>query len=353
MWVRNSKNLVVASDNHPAVFRPGNQARLVPARSANPSPSQPSDFMPGMGAVQSGNGISSNGLASGAADARFQSLLLNARQRQAQMLAGGSPNAPARPVMTMSIAQSLAALPSAPGSGALQIDLAWAGDSIAAERAEIIRMYQLKPAKPFGKIQTYVSYYWGTDADAAKTELARQPIVSVANVRLWEPRQPVTPRAPEYPWKFVQGIKRPDGSRWIITTATTPTGTRFAAALYRSKGESDDEIVRTDNLATADAAREYIRAYEVKAGNLAQDGRPKRTVYWNSGLKTPYAGAQNATTRASMNGFTLKGMGTYVDASAYQGVNGLLGSLGSLAASPLILGGLAIGALFFLNKAKG
>jgi len=52
--------LVIAAERVPPMFRPNNQANLVPATPLNPAASM--SFLPGLGAVRSGNVASSNGL---------------------------------------------------------------------------------------------------------------------------------------------------------------------------------------------------------------------------------------------------------------------------------------------------
>lgn len=52
--------LVVAAERVPPMFRPNNQANLVPATPLNPAASM--SFLPGLGAVRSGNVVHSNGL---------------------------------------------------------------------------------------------------------------------------------------------------------------------------------------------------------------------------------------------------------------------------------------------------
>jgi hypothetical protein len=56
-----SKNYVLAGESTPAYFRPSSQAQLVPGRASNPSLAEADAFMPDE-AVQSGNGVTSNGL---------------------------------------------------------------------------------------------------------------------------------------------------------------------------------------------------------------------------------------------------------------------------------------------------
>ena len=51
---------VIAAERVPPMFRPNNQANLVPAQPLNPAASQ--SFLPGLGQVRSGNVVSSNGL---------------------------------------------------------------------------------------------------------------------------------------------------------------------------------------------------------------------------------------------------------------------------------------------------
>jgi hypothetical protein len=58
------KNLVMATERTPGVYRPGNQARMVAAEASNPftAVTCPDAFMPGMGECRSGNGVGDLGL---------------------------------------------------------------------------------------------------------------------------------------------------------------------------------------------------------------------------------------------------------------------------------------------------
>jgi hypothetical protein len=266
-------------------------------------------MLPGMGEVRYSNGMSSNGLLSGAAERRFISTLAGQRaehaSRLAQLQATGSPNAQSRPVITVPLMQALAALPGAPRSAALTVRLAWAGNTLAAERQSVREMYQLRPVKNWGKLETYVTDFFGTDATLLKNTLGRQPIVSIYSVTpyIGEVQTPAT--APVQQWEHVDTLERPNGTRWIISKTQTPS-LRFAVTLYRRNGDNDDQVIRSDNLASERSAREYIRSYEVRVGDLAQVGRPARVAYWNGILgRGRDAGASGALARASRSGFSV------------------------------------------------
>lgn len=278
---RPNKNLVVASESLPAQYRPSNQARLVPSRSANPSVTAPEDMLPGMGHVRAANGIHSNGLAGGAADKRLIAALVAER---AQMLeASGSPSGAARPKMSLPLAQAFAAL--------------------------------------------------------------QTPIV----------REEYKPK-----WEHVQTVSRGGNSRWIITKHAN--GKRYAVALYRTTPKGDDEVVRSDNLASAKDAHEYIRAYEIRRGNGG-----KRAQFWGNLAKKPTkAAAFDAQARRSMAFQTVKATPfvsspapTAPDAYAPAGHSNLtareqaslsIDGLGSIAIAPLGLAALAIGGFILLTK---
>lgn len=76
---------VLATDRLPPMFRPGNQARLVPAMAANRNVTN--SMLPGLGNVRCGNGLSDNGLAAAENDS-VASWVVNrtqvARAKQAQ-----------------------------------------------------------------------------------------------------------------------------------------------------------------------------------------------------------------------------------------------------------------------------
>lgn len=329
---RPSKHLVVASEDTPAIYRPSNQLRLVPARPANPQLA--SSMLPGMGNVQSGNGVSSLGLQSKAADRRLAHAVQQSRagaaiqQRMAQRASG--------------VAQ--------PMPGALQVSFSWAADSIAATRQKIIDMYGLQPIKGFGSLQTYVTTAFGSDMEALQDALCSQPIVKVYDVQPYIPQVAPTVdlNAPQVPtWEHVRTQQRPDGnSRWITTKLVTPSGTRFAVTLYRTEGGNDTQVVRSDNLATDADAAGYIKSYEVKTGDIADAGHAKRTVYWNSFLRGNQASGQQVD---SVNGklppVMLRRTAAVRDV---QPMNGL----GELAKSPLVFAAFLFAGVYLLAKHK-
>jgi len=123
------------------------------------------------------------------------------------------------------------------------------------------------------------------------------------------PSAPIQAMEPATKWEHIDTLQRPDGTRWVITKSVTPIGSRVAVALYRSRGDSDDEVVRSDNLAGESDAREYIRAYETQLGDFAGVGRPRRTSYWNGilrrGKDSGAAGASDARARTSRQDFSV------------------------------------------------
>ncbi len=304
---RPNKNLVMAKEQGLAHFRPANQMLLVPDHSANPQPGDPQSMLPGMGEVRQGNGFGSNGLVSGAADARMAKNILGMRMTQALVQQAGSPNGKSRPVMTMSLSRALADLPSAPQQGALEVDLSFAGNSLQSEQWLLKQGLGLRPIKAFGKKQTFVTTQFGNDADALKYALARQPDISVIDIRAYEPAAEITPVAPRLLWEHVDTLDIPGTNmRWIITRAPTSTSYRYCATLYRHRADSDDEIVRTDNLADEVTARAYIKSYEVQQGNFGGAGHPNKTLFWNGSMRQGGdAGLTNAAARASRTGFSV------------------------------------------------
>lgn len=365
---RPSKNLVVAREDLPARFRPGNQARLMPTA---PSPgavlvnTDTASMLPGMGEVRSGNGTGSNGLASGSADLRLQqaAAIGKARDaaRQAQITATGKPTANARPVIRMSMTDALAAMPAAPAQGALVIQLMWAGDSIAAERTKLQRMYDMRPLKAWNKYQTFVTSRWGNDAHAAQAELNRQPIIQVVGIAPYQAQPTPIIAQPGIQWENVASIPRAgDRTRWTISKAITPTGTRYAVSLYRDRKTSTDLIVRSDNLATEADARNYIKAYEVRHGNLAQPGRPNATLFW-AGLRRETAGNHGAAARRSSSLVPFVNSPAPYNPAAFEpsGYSNLtpaearkvrLDGLGTMDMGAMTIAALAIGGVFLLTK---
>ena len=114
---RPNKSIVLAAERMPAQFRPGNQAVLVRSAAANRSYSDPRDFVPGMGAVQDGNGTGDNGLSPGGSNRRLQAFrsFLDAQKLQD----AGSPNAnPGDAVMYTTTEALMAQMPS---SGSAQV----------------------------------------------------------------------------------------------------------------------------------------------------------------------------------------------------------------------------------------
>lgn len=68
---------VLATDRLPPMFRPGNQARLVPSMATNRS--MTNSMLPGLGNVRSGSSLTDNGLASGE-NAAVASWVINRQQ---------------------------------------------------------------------------------------------------------------------------------------------------------------------------------------------------------------------------------------------------------------------------------
>jgi len=354
--IRPSKNLVIATERAPAQFRPANQMLLVPDHSANPQPGDPQSMLPGMGEVRLGNGFGSNGLSSGAADTRLAARILKMRLDQAKHLHGvqqaGAPNGKSRPVMTMALNRALADLPAAPAQGALEVDLSFAGNSLQAEQWKIKEALGLRPIKAFGKKQTFVTTVFGSDAGALHAALAAQPIVSILDIRTYTPAAEVTPVAPRLMWEHVDTIDVPtgEGLRWIITKAATSSGYRYCVTLYRHRADSDDEVVRSDNLADERTARDYIAAYEVKQNNFGGYKRPRRTLMWNGILRQGGdAGLTNAAARASRTGFTT--MNTPSSAASMKGLGADAAPAPTTSAIPMwVVAAAAIGGVFLLTK---
>ncbi len=361
---RPSKNLVVARESLPAFYRPSNQMLLVRSNSANPQPGDPQSMLPGMGEVRLGNGFGSNGLASGAADTRLAQHIVSMRMQQAEraslVQSSGTPNGRSRPVMTVALNRALADLPAAPSQGALQVDLSWSGNSLQSEQWIVRDALGLRPIKAFGKKQTYVTTTFGTDIDALQDALKAQPIISVLGVQVYSAPAVVNAVAPQLLWEHVDTIDIPtgEGLRWIITRAPTSTGFRYAVTLYRHRADSDDEVVRSDNLADEQSARDYIKSYEVKQNNFGGVGRPRRTLMWNGMMrKGGDANIASAAARASRAGFSvINAPGPEAARSPARisagdmaaGTSGLGAVVGSI--PPLVLVAAAIGAFVLLTK---
>lgn len=365
---RPSQNIVIARDLSPAQFRPSNQARLVPSHAANPSPSDPASMLPGMGEVRHANGISSNGLAGGAADRRFAYALAGVRHRAMMIQAAGRAGAPSRPIITTSFAQALAALPGAPGQSLLRVDLAWTGRSVAAERAKVLSMYGLRPIKAWGSVQAFVTEAFGQDETSLREALAKQPGLKVVRVSVYVPETSPAPVAAAPSWSVVEEHERKGGYKWVISKQPTAAGgQRFAVTLYRGRGSAVDEVVRSDDIATLDSAREYIRAYEVRRGDFATNGKAGAWPFWQNSLRKSRTSAANsapAASRASMNGFAVINAPApqapdadeprgYTNVTAHEAkmlaLDGL-GRLGELAMGPLGIAAIAIGGFIFLSK---
>jgi hypothetical protein len=265
---RSTKHLVMAREDLPAQYRPANQLRLVRDRAVNGTPSDPEQFMPGLGQVQSGNGRTDNGLGRPGSMQRFQHALAEVTAQREQQRRGGwlRPGAPKVPT--------------------LKVVLAWAGNSIAAERQKIQDAYGLVPLATWNKREAYTTTAWGGDVQALHAALSKQPIVSVVGIERLDHRpqlvaHDVTEGGTD--WEFVATIRRPaPNERWVITRRQTPSGTRFATTLYRKEAGGETEVIRSDNLASEATAREYIRATEVRHGDYGAVGRPKRVVFWNT-----------------------------------------------------------------------
>lgn len=114
-FARNSKNMVIAHDGPgslAALFRPANQLRLLPAKSANPSVSDQLAYLPGREglACMSGNGMSDNGLTSRAQTQRLAKKLAQMRMVANAKLQGlgdaGSPDAAPVPYVDLSFQQA-------------------------------------------------------------------------------------------------------------------------------------------------------------------------------------------------------------------------------------------------------
>lgn len=202
-------------------------------------------------------------------------------------------------------------------------------------------------------------------AAGAPNALARPSItVPLAQALAALPTAPVEALVPQKGgqggWEHVETLKRSAGSRWVITKQRTPTAWRFAVALYRRRGQNDDEVVRSDNLASAKDAREYIRAWEVRHGNLATVGKPKTMQYWAGILRKPtQAGATSAWARRNKRFQVINTPAPQApDADEPAGYSNLtrherkmlaVDGLGSIAPQPLVMGGLVIGALYALH----
>ncbi len=112
---RASNNHVIASERVPAMFRPSNQAVLLPSQAANPCMSEPSSALPGMGVVVSGNGMEDAGLSSPAKMRRFKSAL-DTMRRSRQIQATGTPTANPVPITYTDFRSAAGSMPAAPGT---------------------------------------------------------------------------------------------------------------------------------------------------------------------------------------------------------------------------------------------
>lgn len=345
---RATKHLVMAREDLPAQYRPANQLRLVRDRAANPTPGDPADFLPGLGQVQSGNGRSDNGLGRPGSMQRFQHALAEVTAAREQKRRGGwlRPGAPAK-------------VPT------LKVVLAWAGNSIAAERQKIQDAFGLVPLSAWNKREAYTTTAWGDDAQALHAALSKQPIVSIVGIERLDAPPKLIARDVTYagtPWEFVATIRRPaPNERWVITRKQTPSGTRFAATLYRKDAGKESEIIRTDNLASEATAREYIRAIEVRGGDYGAKGHPKRVVFWNA-IQRRLAKANAAPPPARPEIVPYVAIPGGPNPNRYQPSDDVtnltpaeirkveLDGLGQLAIGPLGIAALALGGVYLLSR---
>lgn len=307
---RPAQAVVMAREDLPAKFRPGNQARLVRARATHETPSDPADFLPGLGAVQSGNGRSDLGMGRRGEQRRFNSMLTEVTEQRYEK---------AR-------AAAIAPQKRKPGQArGLLVVLSWAGNSIFAERQAVVRAFQLQPVATWGTRQTYSTTKWGSDAARLKSDLDMQPIVSVFSIKPLVGRAKLLEHVSDTtatPWLFVSKIQRPIPEEfWVVTKRNNGVEEIYAATLYHTVGGEDKQVVRTDNLATEKAAQQYIKAYEVSRGDTGAVGHPHRVAFWNS-----------------------------IDRKTRPPGNPNLNGLGAVAPSPIAIAGLALVGAYLLIK---
>lgn len=339
----------MAREDRPAKYRPGNQANLVRSRAANATPGDPADFLPGLGQVQSGNGRSDLGLGRKGSMDRFQHALAEVHaQRQAKATGNALKPSNATKVPT------------------IKVVLAWAGNSIFADRQQIVQMFGLIPLASWNKRETYTTTAWGTDVKGLLAALNKQPIVSTIGAEVLNHKpvlvaHNVTEGGTD--WEFVAGINRPiAGEQWIITRRQTPSGVKFAVTLYRKNaGGGEDELIRSDNLMSEATAREYIRSWEVRQGDVGAVGHPKRVGFWNAIQRrlAPSQAAplpQNARPVAYVpspapgrpDAFQPSGNVTNLTPHEQRMVE--LQGLGAVAIAPLAVAGLALAGFYLLVK---
>lgn len=345
---RSTRHLVMAREDLPAKYRPGNQMRLERSRAANATPGDPQDFLPGLGDVQSGNGRTDNGLGRKGSMDRFQHALAEVHAQRMAKTRGGWLS---RPTSTK--------VPT------IKVILAWAGNSIFAERQKIIDAFGLIPLASWNKRESYTTTAWGTNTEGLLKALQQQPIVSTIGAEVLGGKPVLVAHDVTIGgtnWEFVATIARPiAGERWVITRRQTPSGTRFAATLYRKTPNGEDELIRSDNLANEITAREYIRSYEVEQGDYGAVGKPKRVAFWNT-IQRRFAPANAAPLPANARPIQFVPSPAPQRPGSYQpsgNVTNLtpheireveLQGLGALATGPLLVAGMAIAGIIMLAK---
>jgi hypothetical protein len=302
-FTRPSKNLVIASERNPGMFRPSNQANLLAALPTNPSVSDPRTVLNGMGIVQSGNGPGDNGLTSGPGMTRFVDSVTGAREkrlRKGNMLQrAGSPNGPSADYTVMSFDRAAASMPNAPGTGK---------EMVARIRRDNNTSWQINKFLQYG-----------------------QPVFEAVLVESTGSGQQALDQSPPLNTEtdarnFIQAHE------FQRTNVLPDTFNRasFERSLFDKTFKRKDVNATTSAMARMSQVEPYVDSPAPQAPESYQP-----TGYSNL---TPH----------EVRMLELDGVGAYVESPAYQGSNGL----GALDTKSLFVAAAAVGGLIFLLRTR-